>query len=92
MKTVSITEFRKNIFRLTEDALATGEPIVIQRKDGSLLLRPHRRSTAAERRAQWRRFAASAPAPGNAPDLSPEDIHREREAYWTWDEEPEIDR
>jgi prevent-host-death family protein len=32
MKEVTLTELRRNIFRLVDEALATGEPIVVTRK------------------------------------------------------------
>jgi len=42
---------------------------------------------------RWREFWAEAPPPGwESVDLSPEDIRKEREAYWQWDEEPELDQ
>ena len=32
MKEVTLTELRRNIFRLVDEALETGEPIVVKRK------------------------------------------------------------
>lgn len=95
MKVVTLTEFRKNLFRLVDEALETGEPIVINRKGGRVVLRGERQSrseTEAERAERWRRFWAEAPPEGADVDLSPEDIRRARQSYWRWDEEPELDR
>src|ERR1700722_3705794 len=38
MKTVTITELRRNIFRLIDETLETGEPIVLNRKGKRLVL------------------------------------------------------
>lgn len=93
MKTVTITEFRKNIFRLVDEVLATGESIVIDRKGGSVVVRGQQATDIERRRERFKQFMASPPLPGwENVDLSPQDIRRERESYWTWDEEPELDR
>jgi antitoxin (DNA-binding transcriptional repressor) of toxin-antitoxin stability system len=96
MKQVTITELRRNIFKLIDEALETGEPIVVKRKGRRVVLRgeaAQRGETEAERAERWRRFWAEPAPPGwEDVDLSPEDIRQERAAYWRWDEEPELDR
>jgi hypothetical protein len=93
MKTVTITEFRKNIFRMVDEALATGEPIEIKRKSGRVVLTAEDTpSSVAEKRAErWKRFWESPPDLTLGGDMSVEDFRKEREAYWRWDEEPELD-
>ncbi len=39
MKTVTLTEFRKNIFRMVDEAVSTGEPIVIDRNGARVIIR-----------------------------------------------------
>ena len=95
MKTVTITEFRRNLFQLVDEALATGEPIEIRRKGGRVVVRGEGEAEdegEAFRRAEmWRRFWASPPPPGwENLDLSYEEIQRASELSWTWDEEPEL--
>jgi hypothetical protein len=86
MKTVTLTEFRKNIFRMVDEAVATGEPIVIDRKDGRVIIRGEKRpsETAEERAERWRRFWAS-PAEV-CEDLSLDEIEDAGESYWRWDD------
>jgi antitoxin (DNA-binding transcriptional repressor) of toxin-antitoxin stability system len=96
MKEVTITELRRNIFQLIDEALATGEPLVIRRKGRRVVMRrdpsepPQIAETETERRERWRRFW-STPSPIKE-DLSLEDIEAAGEAYWRWNEEPEPDR
>ena len=93
MKTVTLTEFRKNIFRMVDEALATGEAIEIKRKGGRVVLSPEDAPAGvAEKRAErWKRFWESPPVLSVGGDLSAEDVRRAREEYWHWDEEPELD-
>jgi Antitoxin Phd_YefM, type II toxin-antitoxin system len=92
MKTVTLTEFRKNIFRMVDEAVATGEPIVIDRNGARVVIRSEKRPTETdeERAERWRKFWASPPEIHE--DLSLDDIRKAREAYWKWDGEPELDR
>jgi prevent-host-death family protein len=95
MKTVTITELRRNIFQLIDEALETGEPIVVHRKGRRVTLRGEEPSAATaeteeERAERWRKFWAE---PSEIQeDLSLEDIEAAGEAYWRWDEESELDR
>ena len=93
MKTVTITEFRKNIFRMVDEALATGEPIEIKRKTGRVVLTAEDApSSVAEKRAErWKRFWESPPVLSIGGDLGVEEIRQLRQDYWHWDEEPELD-
>jgi prevent-host-death family protein len=94
MKTVTLTEFRKNIFRLVDEAVATGEPIVIDRNGARVVIRSEKRSTETEeeRAERWRKFWVSPPDMDLGGDLTPHDIREARAAYWKWDGEPELDR
>jgi hypothetical protein len=91
MKTVTLTEFRKNIFRLVDEAIATGEPIVMNRKGARVVVRGAKGSTetAEERAERWKRFWASPPEVFE--DISLEEIEEAGESYWHWDEGPELD-
>jgi antitoxin (DNA-binding transcriptional repressor) of toxin-antitoxin stability system len=97
MKIVTLTELRRNIFQLVDEVLATGEPIVIDRKGARLVLRgeTQRRSeeSEAERAERWRRFWAEPPPAGwEDLDLSLEALDKDKEAGWRWDKDPELDR
>jgi hypothetical protein len=95
MKVVTLTEFRKNLFRLVDEVLETGEPIVIDRKGGRLVVRgeaPPSASEEAARAEKWRRFWTSPPPPGwDNVDLSPEDIREAREEGSRWNKATEQD-
>ncbi|MEO8927030.1 MAG: type II toxin-antitoxin system Phd/YefM family antitoxin [Caulobacteraceae bacterium] len=91
MKTVTITEFRKNLFHMVDEALATGEPIEIKRKGGRVVLRGERESEIERRAEKFDRFMARPTPPGwEGADLSVEALSA-GEPYWVWDEEPEPD-
>jgi antitoxin (DNA-binding transcriptional repressor) of toxin-antitoxin stability system len=98
MKSVTLTDLRKNIFQLVDELLATGEPIMINRKGRRVVLRTEgpvvpATETEEERAERWRKFWAEPPPPGwEDSDLSVEDIKRYRQEYWKWDEEPELDQ
>jgi antitoxin (DNA-binding transcriptional repressor) of toxin-antitoxin stability system len=97
MKEVTLTELRRNIFRLVDEALATGEPIVVKRKGRTVTLAPDaesprgRRLTTHAARTRGRR-----PAPDDEEgwakfwatpseiqeDLTLEEIEAAGEAYW----------
>jgi prevent-host-death family protein len=92
MKTVTITELRRNIFRLIDETLETGEPIVLNRKGKRVVLSAERTlspaaETEAAREARWRRFWAT-PSEINE-DLTLEEIEAAGEAYWHWSNGPE---
>jgi len=93
MKTVTITEFRKNIFRMIDETLATGEAIVVDRKGARVVIRgePKSDETQAERDECWARFWAEPPRPGSR-DFTVEEFNRWSASSWEWDEEPELDR
>lgn len=95
MKIVTLTELRKNLFRLVDEVLETGEPIVINRKGGRLVLRgePQPRAESEEERAErWRRFWAEPPPPEwEGVDTSLEALDKDKEAGWRWDKAPELD-
>ena len=93
MKTVTITEFRKNLFQLVDEAVATGEAIVFDRKGARVVVRgePKSAETAEEREERWRRFWAEPPRPGSH-DFTVEEFNRWSASSWEWDEEPELDR
>jgi hypothetical protein len=95
MKHVTVTELRRNIFRLLDETIATGEPIVVNRKGRKLILRTERPRDAeseGERAELWRKFWEEPPPPGwESIDLSLEDIKAARTEYWHWDQEPELD-
>jgi hypothetical protein len=92
MKTVTLTEFRKNIFRMVDEAVATGEPIVIDRNGARVVIRGEKRATETEeeRAERWRKFWASPPEVDG--DLSLDEIEEAGEAYWRWDGESELNR
>ena len=99
MKEVTLTELRRNIFRLVDEALATGEPIVVRRKGRRMVLRDEEAATVEpaeteeERAARWRKFWAEPPPPGwENYDLSFETLDRASKEYWQWDGEPELDQ
>jgi antitoxin (DNA-binding transcriptional repressor) of toxin-antitoxin stability system len=97
MKEVTITELRRNIFQLVDEALATGEPLVVRRKGRRLILQGEAAAadaeTEEEREERWRKFWAEPPPPGwEDVDLSPEALRLARQEYWKWDEEPELDQ
>ena len=94
MKEVTLTELRRNIFRLVDEALETGEPIVVKRKGHTVRLVPdpaiaRHRKLAPDDEAGWAKFWAEPPPPGwEDADLSPEALS----SAWKWDGEPELDR
>lgn len=92
MTEVTLTELRKDLFRLADAALA-GEPVVIRRKGRRLVLREEAETGAdmdsasdvtpeeLARMERWRRFWAS-PPPANATGLELEDM--DLSDYWEW--------
>ena len=96
MKEVTLTELRRNIFRLVDEALETGEPIVVKRKGRRLVIRDADRGpleTEEERRARWDAFwNEPTPPEWQDFDLSFEALDRASKEYWKWDGESELDR
>ena len=96
MKTVTITEFRKNIFQLVDEVVATGEPLVIERKGKRLTLKGETlldEETRAERDERWERFWAEPPRPGwETWDMSVEDFNRASAEAWEWTEPAKFER
>jgi PHD/YefM family antitoxin component YafN of YafNO toxin-antitoxin module len=97
MKTVTITELRRNIFRLIDESLETGEPILLHRKGKRVVLGPETAARAVEtqeeRSERLRKFWDEPPPPGmEDADLSFETLDRAVKEYWQWDGEPELDR
>jgi hypothetical protein len=92
MKTVTLTEFRKNIFRMVDEAVTTGEPIVIDRNGARVVIRGEKRpsETEEERAERWRKFWATPPEIDG--DLSLDEIEEAGEAYWRWNGESELNR
>jgi antitoxin (DNA-binding transcriptional repressor) of toxin-antitoxin stability system len=98
MKEVTLTELRRNIFRLVDEALATGEPIVVKRKGRTVTVTPQppmppdRRPAPGDAKG-WAKFWAEPPPAGwEDYDLSFETLERASDEYWKWDGEPELDR
>lgn len=95
MKEVTLTELRRNIFRLVDEALETGEPIVVRRKGRTVTLAPDGAPRRSGRPAPgdeeaWAKFWAE---PSEIQeDLSLDEINAAVRSYWRWDEEPELDR
>jgi prevent-host-death family protein len=97
MKEVTLTELRRNIFRLVDEALATGEPIVVKRKGRTVTVIPEAASPqgrlAPDDEEGWAKFWAEPPPPEwRDYDLSFEALDRASKEYWKWDAEPEPDR
>ena len=91
MKTVTITELRRNIFRLIDESLETGEPILLNRRGRRVVLRPDTASpvveTEAERQERWRKFWAE---PSEIKEeLTLEEIETAGESYWRLSGTPE---
>ncbi len=96
MKTVTMSELRRNLFRLVDEAVATGEAIVVERKGARVVIRGEGKAateTQEEEDARWARFWAEPPRPGfENGDFTVEEFNRESAASWHWDEEPELDQ
>ena len=88
-----MTELRRNLFRLVDEALATGEPIVVNRKGHTVKVVPEPASRRESRPAPddeegWARFWAT---PSEIQeDLSLEEIEAAGEAYWQTREWPPL--
>lgn len=86
-----MTELRRNLFRLVDEALETGEPIVVNRKGRSVTVAPDAVGRRGERPAPddgegWAKFWAT---PSEIQeDLTLEEIEAAGEAYWQLREWP----
>jgi len=93
MKEVTLTELRRNIFRLVDEAIATGEPIVVKRKGRTITVAPDTPASRGRRPAPddeegWARFWAE---PSEIQeDLTLEEIEAAGEAYWQYREGPTL--
>ncbi|HWF77408.1 MAG TPA: type II toxin-antitoxin system Phd/YefM family antitoxin [Caulobacteraceae bacterium] len=94
MKEVTLTELRRNIFRLVDEALETGEPILVKRKGQRVLIGPDRPPTKEQAvdawlKARWRRYFDS---PAEIEEgLTLQEIEEAGEAYWRPSPNPEPD-
>ena len=52
MKQITVSELRRNLAQHLDEAMATGEPLVIRRKQGRLVLRPEPASAGGPSRAE----------------------------------------
>jgi antitoxin (DNA-binding transcriptional repressor) of toxin-antitoxin stability system len=97
MKEVTLTELRRNIFRLVDEALETGESIVVKRHGRTVTLAPDARPTRGRKLAPddkegWAKFwAEPSPLGWENYDLSFEALDKAGKSFWEWDGEPELD-
>jgi PHD/YefM family antitoxin component YafN of YafNO toxin-antitoxin module len=92
MKEVTLTELRRNIFRLVDEALATGEPILVKRKGKRVIIKPdrpasHKEATDDWLEARWRRKFGDTPSEIEE-GLTLQEIEEAGEAYWQPSEKP----
>lgn len=85
MSAITLTELRKDLFRLMDRVLETGEPLLIRR--GGRVLRVTAETAPAGERPltpaeRYDQYMAEGPREG-FPDLSFEEI--ENAGHWTWD-------
>ena len=89
MSKITLTELRKDLFRLADKALETGEPVVIERNGRTMVLmeagKPFEQAPAqthAERmEAFWKK-----PSPFPPFDYDPDD-----NSHWTWSPDDNLD-
>lgn len=85
MPKITLTELRKDLFRLADKALETGEPVVIERNGRTMVLmeagKPFEPAPAQTHAERVRAFLAS-PSPFPPMDLSFEDM--EDAGHWEW--------
>lgn len=89
MPKITLTELRKDLFRLADRALETGEPVVIERNGRTMVLMEAGQAfehapkqTHAER---VRAFLAE-PSPWPPFDYDPDD-----NSHWTWSPDDDLD-
>jgi antitoxin (DNA-binding transcriptional repressor) of toxin-antitoxin stability system len=80
MAELTLTELRKDLFRVADRVLETGEPVVVVRKGRRLVLQPERPEITPE--ARWARYLArieERKAAGNEPRFDFGDFEAARE-------------
>jgi hypothetical protein len=89
MPKITLTELRKDLFRLADKALETGEPVVIERNGRTMVLmeagkpfEPAPAMTYAERVEAF--FAKPSPFP-------PFDYDPDDNSHWTWSPDDALD-
>jgi len=88
MTEVTLTALRKDLFRLVDSVLETGEPLVIRRGGRRLTLiaeTPAKPMTPEER---WDAYMAQGVREGA--DDCPDDIDTNK-SHWTWDPDAKFD-
>ena len=94
MKQVTLTELRRNLFRLVDEALETGEPILVNRKGQRVVIGPDRQMTnerpaSTLLAARWRSYFD---APAEIEEgLTLQEIEEAGEAYWQPSDDPGAD-
>jgi hypothetical protein len=94
MKEVTLTELRRDIFRLVDETLETGEPIIVKRRGQRILIGPERPLTKEEAvdvwlEARWRKYFDS---PAEIEEgLTLQEIEEAGEAYWQPSANPDSD-
>lgn len=89
MGKISLTELRKDLFRLADKSLETGEPVVIERNGRTMVLMEAGKAfehapvqTHAERMEAF--FAQPSPFP-------PFDYDPDDNSHWTWSPDDNVD-
>jgi antitoxin (DNA-binding transcriptional repressor) of toxin-antitoxin stability system len=95
VKQVTMTELRRNLFQLVDEALETGEPIVVNRKGQRVVIGPDRPMTKQQAadallEARWRRYFDSPPEIEEG--LTLQEIEEAGEAYWQPSDDPGANR
>ena len=92
MPKITLTELRKDLFRLADKALETGEPVVIERNGRTMVLmeagKPfeHARPETPQSRAERIRAFWNTPSPFPPSNVDPEDS-----SHWSWSADDNID-
>src|SRR5665213_3186435 len=71
MKTVTMTELRRNLFHLVDEAVATGEAIVVERKGARIVIRGEPKRPRRPRSGRSAGADSGPSPPGPAPATSP---------------------
>ena len=92
MPKITLTELRKDLFRLADKALETGEPVVIERNGRTMVLmeagQPFEHAPKQSHAERMKAFFAS-PSPFPPMDLSFEDM--EDAGHWFWSPDDALD-
>lgn len=90
MAKITLTDLRKDLFRLADKALETGEPVVIERKGRTMVLmeagKPFEHAPAAQTHAERVRAFLASPSPFPPFDFDPDD-----NSHWTWSPDDNVD-